>query len=505
MELLSRLKSGSDVRGTALADSPEGRVDLTDEAVSAVVRAFCVWFSQRSGKRAFTVAVGHDSRLSAKRISDCTLKALTESGADALFCGLSSTPSMFMLLQEKDIGADASIMITASHLPFYKNGLKFYTREGGLEGKDIAAILALADKGASLSGSGSAKEISYLGRYSEGLVRFVREKTGTDKPLAGKKIAVDAGNGAGGFYADKVLAPLGADVSASQFLEPDGRFPNHIPNPENAAAMKSISDRVKETGADFGIIFDTDGDRAACVDKSGEEINRNRLIALVSAILLSEKKGTIVTDSVTSDGLTRFIESRGGKHCRYKRGYKNVIDKAKELNAAGEYAPLAIETSGHAALEENYFLDDGAYLVTRILVTLAKLSAEGRDISDLIADLPEPAESAEVRLGFTEAGKADFKAKGNAAIEDIKKRVPALAGTALAPDNYEGVRINFDKEHGNGWALIRMSLHEPIVPVNFESDSAGGCLAIAKELQAMLSPYAADIDMTNLNKYIEKS
>ena len=338
MELLSRLKSGSDVRGTALADSPEGRVDLTDEAVSAVVRAFCVWFSQRSGKRAFTVAVGHDSRLSAKRISDCTLKALTESGADALFCGLSSTPSMFMLLQEKDIGADASIMITASHLPFYMNGLKFFTREGGLEGKDIAAILALADKGASLSGSGSAKEISYLGRYSEGLVRFVREKTGTDKPLAGKKIAVDAGNGAGGFYADKVLAPLGADVSASQFLEPDGRFPNHIPNPENAAAMRSISDRVKETGADFGIIFDTDGDRAACVDKSGEEINRNRLIALVSAILLAERKGTIVTDSVTSDGLAKFIESRGGKHCRYKRGYKNVIDKAKELNAAGEYA-----------------------------------------------------------------------------------------------------------------------------------------------------------------------
>ena len=505
MELLSRLKSGSDVRGTALADSPEGRVDLTDEAVSAVVRAFCVWFSQRSGKRAFTVAVGHDSRLSAKRISDCTLKALTESGADALFCGLSSTPSMFMLLQEKDIGADASIMITASHLPFYMNGLKFFTREGGLEGKDIAAILALADKGASLSGSGSAKEISYLGRYSEGLVRFVREKTGTDKPLAGKKIAVDAGNGAGGFYADKVLAPLGADVSASQFLEPDGRFPNHIPNPENAAAMRSISDRVKETGADFGIIFDTDGDRAACVDKSGEEINRNRLIALVSAILLAERKGTIVTDSVTSDGLAKFIESRGGKHCRYKRGYKNVIDKAKELNAAGEYAPLAIETSGHAALAENYFLDDGAYLVTRILITLAKLSAEGREISDLIADLAEPAESAEVRLGFTEAGRADFKTKGNAAIADIAKRVPALSGMALAPDNYEGVRINFDAEHGNGWALIRMSLHEPIVPVNFESDSPGGCLAIAKELQAMLSPYAADIDLTNLNKYIEKS
>lgn len=505
MESLSRLKSGSDVRGTALAEAPGGRFDLTDEAVSAVVRAFYVWLSQKCGRKELTVAVGHDSRLSAKRISDCTLKALTESGADALFCGLSSTPSMFMILQEADIGADASVMITASHLPYNMNGLKFFTKEGGLEGKDIAEILALADKGESLAGGGRVQNVSYLGKYSEHLVRFVREKTGADKPLAGKKIAVDAGNGAGGFYAEKVLAPLGADVSASQFLEPDGRFPNHIPNPENAAAMKSVSDRVKETGADFGIIFDTDGDRAACVDRSGEEINRNRLIALVSAILLAEKKGTIVTDSVTSDGLTKFIESRGGRHCRFKRGYKNVIDKAKELNAAGEYAPLAIETSGHAALAENYFLDDGAYLVTRILVTLAKLSAEGRDISDLIADLPEPAESAEVRLGFTEAGKADFKTKGNAAIEDIAKRVPALSGMALAPENYEGVRINFDQSHGNGWALVRMSLHEPIVPVNFESDSAGGCLAIAKELQELLSPYAADIDLANLKKYIEKS
>ena len=511
MESLKRLRSGSDVRGTALAVRPGEAIDLTDEAVSAIARAFLVWLSKKSGKAALTVAVGHDSRLSAERISGCVLGALTQSGANALFCGLSSTPSMFMILQEKDIGADASVMITASHLPCNMNGLKFFTKEGGLEGKDIADILALAEDGASLTGSGSVKNYSYLGRYSENLVRFVREKTGKDKPLAGRKIAVDAGNGAGGFYAERVLAPLGADVSAGQFLEPDGRFPNHIPNPENAEAMKSISDRVKETGADFGIIFDTDVDRAACVDKNGEEINRNRLIALVSAILLDEKKGTIVTDSVTSDGLTEFIESRGGKHCRYKRGYKNVIDKAKELNAAGEYAPLAIETSGHAALKENYFLDDGAYLVTRILVKFAELAEKGREISELIAALPEPVESAEVRLGFTAAGAADFKAKGNAAIADVIRRIPTLAGSpalsgmTIAPDSYEGVRINFDAEHGKGWALIRMSLHEPIMPVNFESDTPGGSVSIAKELFVLLIPYAADIDLSNLRKYIEKS
>ena len=496
-----KLKSGTDVRGVALEGVPGEEVNLTDEAVTGIMKAFCAWAAQRCGKEKLTIAIGHDSRLSAGRISACAVKAVTESGCDAIVTGLSSTPSMFMLLQEEDIGADASVMITASHLPFNKNGLKFFTPEGGLEGKDIADILAMAAEGAALSGSGCVRELCYIDRYSEGLVRFVREKTGQEKPLAGKKIVVDAGNGAGGFYVDKVLKPLGADTEGSQFLEPDGNFPNHIPNPEDKKAMHAISQRVKETGADFGIIFDTDVDRAGAVDRQGEEINRNRLIALISAILLQEKSGTIVTDSVTSDGLTAFIESRGGKHCRYKRGYRNVIDKAKELNAAGEYSPLAIETSGHAALMENYFLDDGAYLVTRILVSLAQLAKEGKDIGDLIADLPEPAEAAEVRLGFTTLGKQDFKNNGNAAIRELQLRVPDLPGMTLAAENFEGVRINFDKDHGDGWALVRMSLHEPIMPINFESNSKGGCCVIANELIALLAPYTGDIDLTNLQNY----
>ena len=496
-----KLKSGTDVRGVALEGVPGEEVNLTDEAVTGIMKAFCAWAAQRCGKEKLTIAIGHDSRLSAGRISACAVKAVTESGCDAIVTGLSSTPSMFMLLQEEDIGADASVMITASHLPFNKNGLKFFTPEGGLEGKDIADILAMAAEGAALSGSGCVRELCYIDRYSEGLVRFVREKTGQEKPLAGKKIVVDAGNGAGGFYVDKVLKPLGADTEGSQFLEPDGNFPNHIPNPEDKKAMHAISQRVKETGADFGIIFDTDVDRAGAVDKQGEEINRNRLIALISAILLQEKSGTIVTDSVTSDGLTAVIESRGGKHCRYKRGYRNVIDKAKELNAAGEYSPLAIETSGHAALMENYFLDDGAYLVTRILVSLAQLAKEGKDIGDLIADLPEPAEAAEVRLGFTTLGKQDFKNNGNFAIRELQLRVPDLPGMTLAAENFEGVRINFDKDHGDGWALVRMSLHEPIMPINFESNSKGGCCVIANELIALLAPYTGDIDLTNLQNY----
>ncbi len=496
-------KSGSDVRGTALEGVAGEHVDLTDEAVESIVKAFLYRLSGKLNKKSLTVAVGHDSRLSAKRLSAAVLKAIAESGCDALFTGLSSTPSMFMLLKEEKYGADASVMITASHLPFNKNGLKFFTQEGGLEGKDISEILSFAAEGKALTPDkiGSVREINYIDAYAGSLVKFVRGKTGREKPLSGKKIIVDAGNGAGGFYVDKVLKPLGADTEGSQFLEPDGRFPNHIPNPENKDAMRSISEQVKKVKADFGIIFDTDVDRAGAVDSQGEEINRNRLIALISAILLSEKPGVIVTDSVTSDGLAEFIKNHGGVHRRFKRGYKNVIDESKRLNAEGIYSPLAIETSGHAALKENYFLDDGAYLVTRILISLAKLSNEGKDISELIKDLPEPAEAAEVRLTFAEG--ADFKTLGNGAIEDIKTRAPAMDGLSLAPDNFEGVRIVFGKDAGDGWALVRMSLHEPIMPINFESNKPGGCRQIAKALLSLLGKYDF-LNTENLEKYLAK-
>ena len=135
------LKSGSDVRGTALEGVEGEHVDLTDEAVSGIMKAFLYRLSDKLGKKKLTVAVGHDSRLSAKRISDCAIAAIEESGCDALFTGLSSTPSMFMLLQDHSLGADASVMITASHLPFNKNGLKFFTAEGGLEGKTFPRSL----------------------------------------------------------------------------------------------------------------------------------------------------------------------------------------------------------------------------------------------------------------------------------------------------------------------------------------------------------------------------
>ena len=135
--------------------------------------------------------------------------------------------------------------------------------------------------------------------------------------------------------------------------------------------------------------------------------------------------------------------------------------------------------------------------MTRILVSLAKLADEGKDISDLIKDLPEPKEAAEVRLSFKEG--CDFKALGGGVIEDLKKIAAETEGLSLAPDNYEGVRIVFSKDEGDGWALVRMSLHEPIMPINFESNSVGGCRIIAQKLAKMLEGYPF-LNSDNLKK-----
>lgn len=502
------LKNGTDVRGVAIESASGEPVTLTAEAVENIAKAFCVWLISHTGKTTVTIAVGYDSRLSAQSLCDAVVKGVTSTGHNAIVTGLSTTPSMFNLLKDEKAEAfkncHGSIMITASHLPANRNGLKFFYANGGLESSDVKEILEMASsyRFAEVLTAGEVTTQSYLDAYAATLVEKVRAACGEETPLAGKKIVVDAGNGAGGFFADKVLAPLGANTDGSQFLEPDGNFPNHIPNPENETAMQSVCQAVKRAKADFGIIFDTDVDRAGAVDSNGNEINRNRLIALISAILLEEQSGTIVTDSVTSDGLAKFIKARGGKHHRFKRGYKNVINEAIRLNESGEYTPLAIETSGHAALKENYFLDDGAYLVTRLLIALAKAAKDGKTLTDLIADLEMPAEAKEIRLRFKDG--CDFKALGKTLLDEFGAYASNLYYAKPAENNYEGCRVCYDEHHGDGWALARMSLHEPILPINIESNSVGGCMKIAKDLYYFLRKYEY-IDVTPLDDYIRNS
>lgn len=485
-----QFKSGTDIRGVA-SEGVEGQpVNLTDEVVAKMADGFVLWLSKKVSKSpdSLTISIGRDSRISGPHIVGICSERFKRCGATVLDCSLASTPSMFMTTV--DLDCDGALQITASHHPFNRNGLKFFTREGGLEGSDIEAILEYAQNGESPAESdcGEIRQVDYMTDYARGLCEKIKKEVNAEDyehPLKGFKIVVDAGNGAGGFYADKVLAVLGADTTGSRYLEPDGMFPNHIPNPEDATAMASICEAVKEANADLGVIFDTDVDRGGAVDSKGNEINRNRLVAVASAIALEGNEGgTVVTDSITSAGLKEFIENTlGGRHYRYRRGYKNVIDKALELNAHGINCPLAIETSGHAAMRENYFLDDGAYLCTKIIIKAAQLRKEGKELDELTAALKEPVESREVRFKITEP---DFRACGEKIINDLTAYAMAQDGWGVADDNREGIRVSFDKDNGDGWFLLRLSVHDPIMPLNIESDSVGGVDIIYNKLSEFL-------------------
>ncbi len=485
-----KLQNGSDIRGVAVAGVEGEAVNLTGKRCFKIGRAYARWLAQKSGRPAseLKVGVGRDARVSGPDLQAAVCSGLAAEGVKVIDCGLATTPAMFMAIVLPETKFDASVMITASHLPFNRNGIKFFNQDGGLEKGDIAELLQIAS---ALEGGDSTQArtdfagFDLLDRYAAYLRSAIVRKLGAkdgEKPLSGLKIVVDAGNGDAGFFVSKILDPLGADTEGSRYLEPDGMFPNHIPNPENKDAMRSIQDATVKHKADLGLIFDTDVDRMSAVLDSGEQVNRDAIIAMISAILAPSYPGsTIVTDSVTSDRLTVFLEQELGlKHLRYMRGYKNVIDKCRELNEAGTVSPLAMETSGHGALKDNYYLDDGAFLAVELIVALAKAARQGKKLGSLIEKLPPLVEEGEFRFKIN---TEDFKAYGRSVLDEFKTR--ALKAGYELPESFEGVRISFRSEDVQGWMLLRLSLHDPVMPLNIEGGRKGDLaklIAIARRL-----------------------
>ena len=486
-----KLQNGSDIRGVALEGVPGENPNITPEVTSIIAKAFIKWLVKRTKADLVSIAIGMDSRLSGPMLKQAFIDGAVETGITIYDCGLASTPARFMTTVDKKLAVTSGVMITASHLPFNRNGIKFFTKDGGLEKADIAEILDIANRGELPvdRAGGKCVEYDFMARYIAHLVEYIRSEVKTDSfrgPLDGLQIIVDAGNGTGGFFVD-VLEELGANTTGSQFTEPDGHFPNHIPNPEDRKAMASVCQAVVKNNADLGIIFDTYVDRSAIVLREGEPINRNSLIALIAAIILKEHPGsTIVTDSVTSDGLAEFIIQHGGKHHRFKRGYKNVIDEGIRLNKSGEECWLAIETSGHCALRENFFLDDGAFLVAKLIVQAARMRKDGKELQDLISSLRQPAESVEVRFKVNADDVAEYS---QAVLDRVSTVAPTIDGWKVVCPNYEGVRVSCTNEDEQGWFLLRKSLHDPVLPLNIESDLNGGVEVIRQKLLEVLKPF----------------
>jgi phosphomannomutase len=488
------LQQGSDIRGVAVAGTKNEEVTLTPSIAARLSESFLAWLAKKTeSKNGIMVSIGMDSRISSPELKQSVVERLIECGANVSDFGLASSPAMFLSTLTEN-PATAAIMITASHLSANKNGLKFYTKNGGLNKDEITELLTIAESNDNYISDkkGTVQQQDFMADYIGNLVATIRKQVNCaddfNRPLKGLKIVVDAGNGVGGFYATKVLEPLGADISESQFLEPNGRFPGHIPNPEDDMAMMSVSNRVKEAKADLGIIFDSDLDRVGLVSHDGTPINKNSLIALAAAVVLKEHpKTTIVTDSITSNGLSWFINKQlKGHHHKYQRGYNNVINEAINLNSKGKECWLAIETSGHAAFKENHFMDDGAFLATKLIITMAKMNKKDEKLVSLIEKMPLPTQSHEIRIPIN---APNFKEYGQQVIMDLGILAASKQGWDIDPDNFEGVRINCDLPNHNGWFLLRLSIHNSAIPLNIESEVKGGIKEIATILYNFLIQY----------------
>lgn len=495
------VKSGSDIRGTAMASESTKTPELTNEIFEKIMLAFAQWISEKTGLDYcdITIAIGHDSRLSATRIKNVCINTLRGVGINIYDCSLCSTPAMYMATSV--LTCSAAIEITASHHPWDRNGLKFFTAEGGITPGDVEEILLKAQNNQSPppTQKGNVRAINLMEYYQEKIKKMICDNIqnvdNKQRPLVGTKIVIDAGNGAGGFFAKNILEPLGADTEGSSYLDPDGNFPNHVPNPENTEALESIVRITKNANADLGIIFDTDVDRVAVVDKDGTLISSEKMIALASRIALKDNPDSIiVTDSVTSDHLKEFIGKYNGTQFRYKRGYNNVITMAKKINTKGMNCPLAIESSGHAAFKENKFIDDGAYLAAKIIVEMVNLKSEGKTLKDVLKNLKTAKEQVTIRIPIN---SEDTDKDSTKILNYLKNHAHSNRDMECDQENIEGVRINVIKKQNKGWFIIRKSVHDPELVLHAEAEVAGGLKNIINSIKSSLKHFH-ELDISKL-------
>ncbi len=492
----SKLRSGSEVRG------PEAM--LTDARVEKLGYAFACWLAKREGKTpdALRLAVGRDDRPSGERILAALTGGITAADSDVLDCGLCAAPAVFATICPGPEPVHGAVMVTASSANAELNGFMFATAQGGLKAEEVAEVLELAAR--SEVPERLVVPFDANSAYFDSLRRVAARYLEDDalKPLLGMRVVVDA-RGSFGSACREFLDALGVDTEGSLTGAEDGAC--HITAPEDPATLEALSRAVPASRADMGVVFSADGSRAAIVDQDGRAVTGNRLIALIAAMLLDERAGaTFVTDSVTSSGLSAFIAEWGGIHYRFKRGYRHVIDEAVRLNSEGIDCPLAIETSGHAAFRENGFLSDGMYLATRVICEALNRKREGLNLFSLIDDLKEPVESVEIRLPILDYQDWEPEEEAQEIVEIILSHTLEHPEWQPSPDNREGVRITFnlDGDVNNAWFQLRMSVHDPMMVLNAESDVPGGVRMMLSQLYLLLQDTQM-LDLSPLQRSLE--
>jgi len=444
-----------DIRG--IADT-----DLNDADVALIGRALGTWYVRNGAKR---VAVGQDVRLTSPRIASSLTAGLNAAGINVVRIGMVPTPALYFAVHQWEM--DGGVAVTGSHNPVEFNGFKMNLGTASVYGAMIQEIRYIAEKGQFASGAGSVSDRDILAEYNAAL----RKKTRISRPL---KVVIDAGNGCAGPHAPALFRDLGCTV-LELYTDPDGRFPNHLPDPTVPALIKDLVALVVSSGADLGIGYDGDADRVGLVDGNGRVVWGDQLLAIAAADLLTRKPGAkVIFEVKCSQAVPEWVLRHGGVPILWKTGHSLIKAKMKE-----EGALLAGEMSGHMFFAEDWYgFDDALYASAKLASIVAD---SGRSLAELVDELPQYQSTPELRFQCEDSAKFGVVSM---VIEHFRKDHEVI--------DVDGARILF----GDGWGLVRASNTQPVLVARFEARTKERL----KEIQDTVMGYLATFPAVHLDR-----
>jgi len=422
--------------------------DLTDEIAYRIGRAFVTFVGCR------TVVVARDIRPHSEPLFAALARGITEQGADVIDIGHASTPMSYFA--NGTLGADASIMITASHNPAEWNGFKLCRAQAtpisGVTGiMDVERIVLDGSFAPKASVPGTVTKQDVLADYARHVARFAN----VGSPV---HVAIDFANGMGITEARALEGLLTWD---GLYEEPDGSFPNHEANPLNLETLEELQAKVRNGGYAFGVAFDGDADRAGFVDEKGEVISMDLITALIAQDVLAARKGVVFYDLRSSWAVREAIEAAGGTPMMSRVGHAFIKQQMREHDAL-----FAGELSGHYYFRDNFTSESSAMAVLSIANIVSK---SGQPLSALIAPLRKYAASGEINSHVSRDPK-DILDEIRAAYAD---------GRRLELD---GVSV----EYADWWFNVRCSNTEPLVRLNLEAKTNALMEAKRDEVLALI-------------------
>jgi len=445
-----------DIRGNADRDLDDGFANDLGKAIGTHLK--------RAGAKKITL--GRDCRVTSPRLHKAMRAGLMSTGIHIIDVGIVATPLLYFSVFHFD--ADGGVQITGSHNPPEDNGFKILRGKSTIHGAEIQELRKIIEARDFETGLGVASEQSIEAAYID--MAASKIKLGPRR----FKVVVDAGNGVGGTCVP-LLQRLGFDVTPL-YIEPDGRFPNHHPDPTVEANVADLKAKVAEVGAEVGIALDGDADRLGCVDAKGRIVWGDQLMILFARAILKEQPGaTFVSEVKCSKAMYDEIAKAGGKPIMWKVGHSLIKEKMKEENAL-----LAGEMSGHIFFAHRYFgYDDAIYSAARLCELLTK---EEKPLADHVDALPKLFNTPEIRYELPDEIKFDVVKR---VVEHYKASAEKEGHTVVDVD---GARVTWK----DGWALVRASNTQPALVLRFEAETEPRLAEIRKKVEGALKKMEAE-------------